>query len=539
MKDEVTPKLGGKSAYYALLLVGLCQAMSMVDRQILAILMPRIKADLNIGDAEMGLLYGTVFALFYAVFSLPLGRLADGWIRTRLLGLSIIGWSFMTALGGMANGFGLLALSRLGVGIGEASVQPGGMSLLSDVFPKRKRGTVTAVMAAAIALGLGSALWIGGSVADAWDGAFADGAAPLGLKGWQAAFLAASIPGLFLGYLMIKMKEPRRGLSDGIDHHDDPHPFRESWLTLTSILPGLSWLTLLRLKASSRDWIVNIGGLLIIILMVGVMIHWTNGLRLVNPIALSVGGYDFGGNELQWTVTGFGLYVILSWMQSLKLRDKPAFELVVKTPSMILVIIVVSLQMVINYGGMAWTAAYLINHFGQKPAEVGLQFGVMISIIGIVGPLIAGPVSDWVNGHIAGGRLYVTLGALILSPPLGIITFTSDSVGLFYVFYACFGLALTMWLPSIYACLMDLVLPRMRGTVMSYYILTMTITGMGMGPYIVGLMSDINGGNLASAILNLFWVSPLLVVLTYILIRRLPKDEASLLDRARAAGEKV
>ena len=58
------------------------QAMSLLDRQVLAILVPRISADLSVGDAEMGLLYGTVFALFYAVFSLPLGRLADGWVRT-------------------------------------------------------------------------------------------------------------------------------------------------------------------------------------------------------------------------------------------------------------------------------------------------------------------------------------------------------------------------------------------------------------------------------------------------------------------------
>ena len=539
MSNPETPKLGGKEAYYALLLVSLVQALSLFDRQILAILMPRIKADLNIGDAEMGLLYGTVFALFYALFSLPLGRLADGWIRTKLLGISIVGWSFMTALGGMANGFGVLALSRLGVGIGEASAQPAGMSLLADMFPKKKRGTITAVMAAAIALGLGSALVFGGAVADVWDNAFAQGDAPLGIRGWQAAFLMASIPGFILGYFLWKMKEPRRGLSDGIDHHEDPHPFRESWLTLSSILPGLVWTTLLRLKARRRDWVINIAGLAVIVVSAWALMAWTNGLRPVNSVALSIGGRDFTGNDLQWFVTAFGVYVIMSWMQCLKLRDQPTFDLVVKTPSMILVIVIVCLQMVINYGGMAWTATYLIKHFGQTPTEVGAMFGPMISLIGIVGPLIAGPVSDWVNGHIPGGRLYVTLGSLILSPPLGILCFTADSVGMFYFYYACFGLALTMWLPPIYACLMDLVLPRMRGTVMSYYILTMTITGMGLGPYLVGLMSDINGGDLAPAILSLFWVSPLLVVLTYILIKRLPKDEASLLNRARAAGEKV
>ena len=65
-------------AKYALTIVALTQAMSFLDRNILAILAPEIKKDLNIGNAEMGLLYGTVFALFYALFSLPVGRLADG-----------------------------------------------------------------------------------------------------------------------------------------------------------------------------------------------------------------------------------------------------------------------------------------------------------------------------------------------------------------------------------------------------------------------------------------------------------------------------
>lgn len=55
------------TAYYALALVAATNMVSLLDRNILAILAPSIKADLGIGDAEMGLLYGTVFALFYAL----------------------------------------------------------------------------------------------------------------------------------------------------------------------------------------------------------------------------------------------------------------------------------------------------------------------------------------------------------------------------------------------------------------------------------------------------------------------------------------
>jgi predicted MFS family arabinose efflux permease len=119
-------------AWYALILVAATQAISLLDRNILAILAPSIKADLGIGDSEMGLLYGTVFAFFYALFSLPLGRLADGWLRTRLLAITIFFWSIATGLAAFAGGFSLLALSRLGVGIGEAAAQPAGPSVVYD-----------------------------------------------------------------------------------------------------------------------------------------------------------------------------------------------------------------------------------------------------------------------------------------------------------------------------------------------------------------------------------------------------------------------
>ena len=93
------------AAWYSLTLVAATQAVSLLDRQILSILAPAIREDLQIGDAELGLLYGTVFSLFYALFSLPLGRLVDGWIRTRLLAICIAGWSFFAGLSAFANGF--------------------------------------------------------------------------------------------------------------------------------------------------------------------------------------------------------------------------------------------------------------------------------------------------------------------------------------------------------------------------------------------------------------------------------------------------
>ncbi|MGZ8347395.1 MAG: MFS transporter [Allosphingosinicella sp.] len=533
-------KLGGRAAWTALILVVLVQALSLLDRQVLAILVPRIREDLGVGDAEMGLLYGTVFALFYAVFSLPLGRLADGWVRTKLLAYSVLGWSVMTALAGFANGFGLLAISRLGVGIGEASAQPAGMSLLSDSFPKKRRGMISAAMAIAVALGLGAALWIGGTIADVWDARWPGAVgAPLGFKGWQAAFIGAALPGFVLTVLLLRLPEPVRGAADGIAPPHDPHPFRASARTLAEILPFTVWTNVARQRAAARIWATNLAGLALIVAGVIALTAWTDSLRALNPVALRIAGWDLTGNALQWIVSGFGAYVLLNWLQSLQLDDRPTFVAIARSPAMILLITVAALQTIINYGVMAWTPAYLIQHYGVSPANVGLQFGSLITVLGIAGPLIAGPLSDWMESRRPGSRLYVTLASLVVSPFFAVWTYWAEDLTTFYLRFVAFSLTLTMWLPPIYAGFIDLVLPRMRGMVTSFYILSMTILGLGLGPYAVGLISDRNGGDLGAAIVTLFWLSPPIALLTAILAWRFPRDVDLLIERTRAAGEPV
>lgn len=284
---------------------------------------------------------------------------------------------------------------------------------------------------------------------------------------------------------------------------------------------------------------MNIAGAVLIIAAAAALNQWTAGLKEFNPIALKIGSLELTGSALQWAVTAFGAYVVLSWLQSLRLRDRPAFALIARSPAVVAAIALTALQSVINYGVMAWTPAYLITEYGLAPAEVGAVFGPLSAIIGIVGPLAAGPFSDALNRRIPAGRIYVTLAALVISPFLAAYAYAAPNLEAFYLRFTFFGLVLTTWLPPIYAAFLDLVLPRIRGAVISFYILTMTIVGLGLGPYAVGLMSDVNGGDLGAAIMNLYWLAPILVALTVVLIWRLPRDERTMLARARAAGETI
>ncbi|MXO65180.1 MFS transporter [Altererythrobacter endophyticus] len=526
-----------KAGWYTLFLVSTMQAMSLLDRQILSILATNIRDDLGIGDAELGLLYGTVFALFYALFSLPLGRLADGWIRTKLLAICITIWSLSTGMAAFAGGFAMLALSRLGVGIGEAAAQPGGNSLIFDTFPKNRRGIAMAAMAIAVAIGLGASMILGGVAAEWWDTRYASVPAPLDLAGWQFAFLVAAAPGLILAFLLYKLKEPVRGAMEGIPTKPDPHPFRASGAVLTSVTPGLNWWMLWRRDAGAKQWLANISALAFILILCISIISWAQGFSPRPGLELGVGTLD--PHLLQWFVVGFGLFVIFNLFQSFKLSDRPTYA-VVLSPSLLLLMIVGGLQSAINYGVMGFTPSFIIRTYELSPAEAGLQFGLLAAALGILGPVIAGPLTDWVNTRMPGvGRVLLALLALGVSPIFGIWTFSADDAGSFYLRFTLYSLILTMWMPPVYAMMYDLVLPRMRGITSSLYIVIMTLLGLGIGPYAVGMISDANGGDLAGAIIAINLVSPVIVVLLVIVAIRVRRDEATLVDRARAAGEDI
>ena len=252
--------------WHALMLMSAAQAMSLLDRQILSILAQDIRADLGIGDAEMGLLYGTVFALFYALFSLPLGRLVDGWMRTKLLAICLGAWSFFAGL----VGFCAEALRcwrfrgwAWGLAKGRPSLLP--IRSCSIPCPSTDAGLAMGGLGVGLALGLGLSMALGGIVAQWWNARVAAGGADFGFAGWQFAFLVAALPGFPLAWLIWRMKEPVRGAMDGIATPPDPAPFRASADVLGAVTPGSNWYYLWRRNAGRRQWAINLGGLALIL----------------------------------------------------------------------------------------------------------------------------------------------------------------------------------------------------------------------------------------------------------------------------------
>ncbi len=181
---------------YAVVLLSLTYALSMLDRQVVNILAERIKADLHLADWQLGLLTGMAFALLYTVLGLPIARLADRGHRPFVIAASVTIWSTFTALCGLTHNFVQLLLARAGVGVGEAGGTPPALSLISDYAPKEKRASYVGIYMAGASLGSLLGLAVGGVVADAF--------------GWRATFVIIGLPGLAIGALVaLSLREPR------------------------------------------------------------------------------------------------------------------------------------------------------------------------------------------------------------------------------------------------------------------------------------------------------------------------------------------
>ncbi len=520
MATPPLPPLSSPTPRYARYALGVLVAvyiLNFLDRQILAILAERIKADLEVSDAQMGYLYGTVFAVFYAIFGIPLGRLADVWDRRRLIVWGLGAWSAMTALSGLARTFPQLALARIGVGVGEASANPAAYSLLADYFPASRRATALAIYSGGIYLGSGLGLGIGGLIVDRWDAAFPAGAAPFGLRGWQVAFLAVGVPGLLLALWVRTLREPVRGEREGLVAAQHPHPFGEFWRELRAVVPPLTLVNLWLRGGRAR------------------VLGWNLGIATA-IVAAGVALTRWLGNPAQWISLGIGAYAAASWVQSVRLRDGASHALLFKTPSLSVANVSCAFQSFFGYSFGFWMPAFLIRTHGANVAQVGWVLGLITAVGGWLGVTFGGWLGDRLHQRSRSGRLRVLTLTATLTAPCAVLALTAPTLELAYVYCAPLFTFSAMWLGPGISTVQDLVLPRMRASASAYFLLVVTFIGLALGPYIIGRLSQALGG-LKPALFCGLGANLIALLGSLYAAHRFPRDESTRLDRARAAGE--
>lgn len=366
---------------YTLGVLVVVYTFNFVDRQILAILLPAIRAEFGVDDWVLGFLAGSAFAVFYATLGVPIALLGDRWNRRNLIAIAVAIWCGMTALSGAASNIVQLALARIGVGIGEAGCSPPAHSIIADLYPPEERSTAMGIYTLGIPIGIMLAYLGGGWVAQN--------------IGWRQAFVLVGAPGLVMAFVVrFTLKEPVRGMSE---QRTDTGKHVSILSVARFLLRRKSFLHL-----AVGAGLASFNGYAIISFFPSFMVRSHDmslaeiGLYL-GPIIGIAGGLGFAGGGfladkasrwgMQWSLWIVSVATLIAWLFLFPIY-------LADDPYLVLVFLVVP---------TTFSNFYLATTFAQVQAMVGLRMRAvasalllfLLNIIGLgFGPQITGILSD-------------------------------------------------------------------------------------------------------------------------------------------------
>lgn len=503
----------GGPATFALVLLTAANLLNYLDRQILSILAQSIKADLSLDDAQLGFLMGTAFAVFYAIVGIAMGRIADRLSRRKLMAFGLALWSIMTSLSGTATSFLGLSAARIGVGVGEATANPCGHALLSDIFPPRNRAFALAVMLSGVYLGSALAMIVGGVFIQHWTSMCT--AVPIagacGIAAWKAALIAVGVLGLPLAFLILLIQEPARAIRGSAS------ATRDVAMEIAATLPPLTVLTVHRLggaAAMARNLLTALG-IAAVAALIGYATHdWP-----------------------QWIAAGLGAYAVYTWGQVQSMRDRPLYAVTFGDRSFVWLTIGSAALACVGGAVNVWAAPYAMRTFALTPVQLGAALGLIQPVTAVLSVIVGGLVADHWKRTDLRAPVWVALIALIGELPFMVGMMLATSSTLFFACFAGFCLFTSLWAGAFAALVQDLVLPRMRGAAAAAFSLVSVVLSSSLGPYWAGKVSALTG-SLSAGLLSLGVFVPVVLVAFGFALKRMPQETA---ERRRAlalaAGE--
>ncbi|MEE4453584.1 MFS transporter [Novosphingobium resinovorum] len=385
MKEAAIKAGNTHSGALALFVLMLVSIFNYLDRTIISILQVPIKRELLLSDAQLGLMTGLAFALFYSTLGVPVARLADRFSRKYVIAASLFLWSAMTALSGFSTGFATLVFFRIGVALGEAGSIPASHSVIADCYPPDRRATAIGIWGLALPIGVMLGYLSGGWLAQAID--------------WRAAlWIIGGIGVLLVPIVLYFLHEPPRGRFETTAVPEAP-PWRDA---------------------------------------LAVMLRQKSLLML------------FAGGALNNFV----------------------------------------LSMALN-----WNAPFYARVHAMALGDVATALALMTGIGGGVGIFLGGWLTDRIGVTDARRRPQLTGWAMIAVVPAALIQFLTDSAQVSLVAGGVAVMLLFFYYSPIIAMTQSLVPASMRAFTSSILLLTVNIVGLGLGPWLTGILSDMLGGD--------------------------------------------
>jgi hypothetical protein len=308
-----------------------------------------------------------------------------------------------------------------------------------------------------------------------------------------------------------------RGAADGIAHAPEPHPWQAFFRELRAVVPPFTVWHLAREGAGGRAIAFNLSMAAAVAMFSYTMVRLT-------------------GNLPQWIALPIGIYAALSWVTAVRMRDPACASLLFRTPSLRHVALGFSLLAFTGYGIAGWVPAFFRRVLQQPAGEVGNYIGVTAAVAGVLGIILGGLLADRLRASRPEGRLYVGIAGALLPIPIAWWMLTTSSVTTAYVLNFPLSVFASMWIGVGASTVQDLVLPRMRAVASAFYLLIVTFIGLALGPYTIGELSD-GLGDLGFAMRLSLIVNLASAFFLWRATYTLPRDESTLLARARAAGE--
>lgn len=185
-------------ALYTLGFLTLISTFNYLDRSLLGLALPLIKAEMQVSDTMLGFVTGFAFVFFYSLLGVPIAWAADRYSRRNIIAAGFALWSLMTAAGGLCSNIWQIGVTRLMMGAGEAAGPAPSNAMISDLFTPARRPLALSVYWLAFSIGSLFIFPILGWVAQVY--------------GWRAMFIAGGLPGVLLALIFVlTVKEPARG----------------------------------------------------------------------------------------------------------------------------------------------------------------------------------------------------------------------------------------------------------------------------------------------------------------------------------------
>lgn len=367
--------------------LALVAVVNFLDRQVLGILLPQIRAEFHLSDTALGLLSGLAFALVYGVLGVPFGVLADSRNRQKIIAASLAVFSLATLGCGLAGNFAQLIAARFFTGVGEAGASPAVNSMISDIYPPDRRAGALSIYSAGANIGLILAFFGGGWIAQH--------------EGWRAAFLASGALSLLVIPLVLWVAA---------------EPAREG-----GIAPGAATAILTDAKPSLRETISTL---------------WA--LRSFRFVAIGMG-----------------------------------------------------LASMASYSALVFIPSFLTRSYHMTPITIGVTLALVTGVIGAAGASLPGVLADRLGkGDIRAGLLVASAGTLCSLPFIAIFYLAGNlSIALGALIVPAFFSG-TYLGPGL-AAVQNLAPPRMRGQGAAILLLILNLIGLGVGPQLVGVLSDL------------------------------------------------